>query len=92
MLAAGKGYCFADRGRLPVRGYEDPARVWELNWREPALRPVQRFNASASDAIATCSLMSAGTIPRTITRMLCGPSSRTILFWSPMEIAICCEI
>lgn len=39
LLAAGKGYCFGDRGRLPVRGYEDPERVWELRWREPASRP-----------------------------------------------------
>jgi len=31
-LAAGKGYCFGDRGRLPIRGFEEPERVWELAW------------------------------------------------------------
>jgi len=32
-LAAGKGFLFADRGDHALRGFEDPTRLWELNWR-----------------------------------------------------------
>jgi class 3 adenylate cyclase len=33
-LAAGKGFLFSDRGETPLRGFEDPVRVYELRWRE----------------------------------------------------------
>ena len=33
-LAAGKGFLFADRGDVALRGFEDPARLYELRWRE----------------------------------------------------------
>ncbi len=32
-LVAGKGFLFADRGEFPLRGFEEPMRVYELNWR-----------------------------------------------------------
>jgi class 3 adenylate cyclase len=35
-LAAGKGFLFADRGEVALRGFEDPVRLYELRWREPA--------------------------------------------------------
>lgn len=31
-LAAGKGFLFADRGELGLRGLDDPVRVWEVRW------------------------------------------------------------
>ncbi|HNM78597.1 MAG TPA: adenylate/guanylate cyclase domain-containing protein, partial [Tepidiformaceae bacterium] len=31
-LVAGKGFLFNDRGEQPLRGLEDPVRVWELRW------------------------------------------------------------
>ncbi|MEX1253101.1 MAG: adenylate/guanylate cyclase domain-containing protein [Dehalococcoidia bacterium] len=34
-LAAGKGFLFADRGVMALKGFEDPVRVYELRWREP---------------------------------------------------------
>ena len=34
-LAAGKGFLFADRGDVALRGFEDPVRLYELRWREP---------------------------------------------------------
>jgi len=33
-LAAGKGFLFADRGEVALRGFEDPVRLYELRWRE----------------------------------------------------------
>jgi class 3 adenylate cyclase len=32
-LAAGKGFLFADRGDVALRGFEDPVRLYELRWR-----------------------------------------------------------
>jgi class 3 adenylate cyclase len=31
-LAAGKGFLFVDRGEVPLRGFEDPVHLYELNW------------------------------------------------------------
>jgi class 3 adenylate cyclase len=31
-LAAGKGFLFADRGEIVLRGFEDPVRLYELKW------------------------------------------------------------
>jgi len=33
-LAAGKGFLFADRGDVALRGFEDPVRLYEVHWRE----------------------------------------------------------
>ncbi len=33
-LAAGKGFMFADRGEVMLRGFEDSVRLFELRWRE----------------------------------------------------------
>jgi class 3 adenylate cyclase len=33
-LAAGKGFLFADRGDVALRGFEEPVRLYELRWRE----------------------------------------------------------
>jgi adenylate cyclase len=33
-LAAGKGFLFADRGDVALRGFEDPVRLYELRWGE----------------------------------------------------------
>jgi class 3 adenylate cyclase len=33
-LVAGKGFLFADRGETVLRGFEDPARLYEVRWRE----------------------------------------------------------
>jgi adenylate cyclase len=33
-LAAGKGFLFADRGDVVLRGFEDPVRLYEVRWRE----------------------------------------------------------
>ncbi|MDP2948295.1 MAG: adenylate/guanylate cyclase domain-containing protein [Chloroflexota bacterium] len=35
-LAAGKGFLFADRGDIALRGFEDPVRLYEVRWREDA--------------------------------------------------------
>ena len=35
-LVAGKGFLFSDRGDVALRGFEDPARLYEVRWREPA--------------------------------------------------------
>jgi class 3 adenylate cyclase len=35
-LAAGKGFLLADLGEIALRGFEDPVRLYELRWREPA--------------------------------------------------------
>ncbi len=32
-LAAGKGFLFNDRGERPLKGFEDPVRLYEVNWR-----------------------------------------------------------
>ena len=31
-LVAGKGFAFADRGEVMLRGFEDPVRLYELRW------------------------------------------------------------
>jgi class 3 adenylate cyclase len=33
-LVAGKGFLFADRGEVALRGFEDPVRLFEVRWRE----------------------------------------------------------
>jgi len=33
-LVAGKGFLFADRGLMELRGFDDPVRIFELNWLE----------------------------------------------------------
>jgi len=33
-LVAGKGFLFADRGDVALRGFEDPVRLYEVRWRE----------------------------------------------------------
>src|SRR3990172_7131151 len=33
-LCAGKGFLFADRGELALRGFEDPVRLYQVRWRE----------------------------------------------------------
>ena len=33
-LVAGKGFLFADRGEAALRGFDDPARLYEVRWRE----------------------------------------------------------
>jgi adenylate cyclase len=35
-LCAGKGIPFSDRGDVVLRGFEDPVRVYEVSWQEPA--------------------------------------------------------
>jgi adenylate cyclase len=35
-LAAGKGFLLADLGEIALRGFEDPVRLYEVRWREPA--------------------------------------------------------
>jgi class 3 adenylate cyclase len=35
-LCAGKGFLFADRGEVVLRGFEDPVRLYEVSWREAA--------------------------------------------------------
>jgi class 3 adenylate cyclase len=32
--AAGKGFLFADRGEVALRGFEEPVRLFEVRWRE----------------------------------------------------------
>jgi class 3 adenylate cyclase len=34
-LVAGKGFLFADRGGVALRGFEDPVRLYEVRWGEP---------------------------------------------------------
>ena len=31
-LVAGKGFLFADRGEVALRGFEDPVRLYEVQW------------------------------------------------------------
>lgn len=33
-LVAGKGHLFEDRGFHPLRGFDEPTRIWSLLWRE----------------------------------------------------------
>jgi len=33
-LAAGKGFLFADRGEVALRGFEDPVRLYQVRWVE----------------------------------------------------------
>jgi len=33
-LVAGKGFLFADRGEVVLRGFEDSVRLYEVRWRE----------------------------------------------------------
>jgi class 3 adenylate cyclase len=33
-LVAGKGFLFADRGEVELRGFEEPMRLYEVRWRE----------------------------------------------------------
>lgn len=33
-LSAGKGFLFADRGDVVLRGFEDPVRLYEVRWEE----------------------------------------------------------
>jgi class 3 adenylate cyclase len=33
-LVAGKGFVFADRGDVALRGFEDPVRLYEVRWQE----------------------------------------------------------
>jgi len=35
-LAEGKGFMFGDRGEVPLRGFDDPVRLFEVRWREDA--------------------------------------------------------
>ena len=35
-LAAGKGFLFADRGEIILRGFDDPVRLYELKWEQTA--------------------------------------------------------
>ena len=32
-LVAGKGFLFSDRGNHALKGFEEPVRVYEVNWR-----------------------------------------------------------
>ncbi len=33
-IVAGKKFLLADRGEVTLRGFEDPVRLYELNWRQ----------------------------------------------------------
>jgi class 3 adenylate cyclase len=33
-LCSGKGFLFADQGEFVAKGFEEPVRVYEVNWRE----------------------------------------------------------
>ncbi|MDZ4278795.1 MAG: adenylate/guanylate cyclase domain-containing protein [Dehalococcoidia bacterium] len=33
-LTSGKGFLFSDRGAAPLKGFEDPVRVYEVRWQE----------------------------------------------------------
>jgi class 3 adenylate cyclase len=35
-LATGKGFLFADRGEIALRGFDDPVRLYELRWEQQA--------------------------------------------------------
>jgi adenylate cyclase len=33
-LVAGKGFLFGDRGDVPLRGFEDPVRLYKMRWQD----------------------------------------------------------
>jgi adenylate cyclase len=33
-LVAGKGFLFADRGEVELKGFEEPVRLYEVRWQE----------------------------------------------------------
>ena len=33
-LVAGKGFLFSERSEQPLRGFDDPVRVYEVHWRD----------------------------------------------------------
>jgi adenylate cyclase len=33
-LTKGKGFLFADRGEVPLKGFDEPVRLYEVRWRE----------------------------------------------------------
>ncbi|MCH7810687.1 MAG: DUF4242 domain-containing protein, partial [Chloroflexi bacterium] len=33
-LSIGKGFAFADRGEAELRGFKEPVRLYEVEWRE----------------------------------------------------------
>jgi len=33
-IVSGKSHLFSDRGHHVLRGFDEPVRVWELQWRE----------------------------------------------------------
>jgi adenylate cyclase len=33
-LVAGKGFLFADAGIAPLKGFDEPVRLWSLRWEE----------------------------------------------------------
>ena len=33
-LVAGKGFAFADRGAVPLKGFDKPERLYEVRWQE----------------------------------------------------------
>jgi class 3 adenylate cyclase len=35
-LVAGKGFAFADRGEMEMKGFEEPVRLYEVRWQEAA--------------------------------------------------------
>jgi class 3 adenylate cyclase len=35
-LVAGKDFLFADRGEAALKGFDEPVRLFEVNWREQA--------------------------------------------------------
>ncbi len=35
-LARGRSDLFADRGNIPLRGFDEPIRLYELSWRQDA--------------------------------------------------------
>ena len=38
-LCSGKGFLFADRGEFVAKGFEDPVRLYEVNWRAGSEAP-----------------------------------------------------
>jgi adenylate cyclase len=32
-LSAGNDFIFRDRGTVPIKGFDEDARVWEVEWR-----------------------------------------------------------
>ena len=50
-LVAGRGFAFADRGEMVLRGFDDPVRVFELRWREVMAEPRIQY-ATTSDGVS----------------------------------------